>query len=311
MNRWRLTLALSLSLSIIAVGALRADVLTEQKTKFQLGGALGRVVNMFGGRAAREGVTSTVAVKGNRKITTNDSTGQIIDLAEEKVYELDLKRKTYKVTTFAELRRQREEAQQRAAADAKKVQCEPESKPAEKDPNAKEMEVDFDIKATGQTRTINGFNTRQSVVTVTVREKGKTLEQNGGMVMTTDMWLAPTMAEMKELQDFDLRYAQKLSAPVVTGASEQDMAAALAMYPQMKQALARMAAEGGKIEGTPVLTTMTMDAVKSVEQAAEEAKAGGGDSGDSAPTSVGGLLGGLARRGAPKRAMHPRIAPRS
>ena len=54
---------------------------------------------------------STVAVKGNRKATLNDTTGQIIDLGEEKVYELDMKKKTYKVTTFAELRRRMEEAQ--------------------------------------------------------------------------------------------------------------------------------------------------------------------------------------------------------
>ena len=57
---------------------------------------------MFGGKAARDGVTSTVAVKGDRKATMNGETGQIIDLAEEKIYDLDLKKKSYKVTTFAQ-----------------------------------------------------------------------------------------------------------------------------------------------------------------------------------------------------------------
>ena len=47
-------------------------------------------------------------------------------------------------------------------------------------------------------------------MTITVREKGKTLEQSGGMVMTTDMWLAPKIAAMKDIADFDVRYAQKL-----------------------------------------------------------------------------------------------------
>jgi len=36
--------------------AVRADVRTDQKTKFQLGGALGRVLTMFGGKGAREGI---------------------------------------------------------------------------------------------------------------------------------------------------------------------------------------------------------------------------------------------------------------
>jgi hypothetical protein len=302
MHRPRLTLALILFVSIGAGHALRADVRTDQKTKFQLAGMLGRVVNVFGGRAAREGVTSTVALKGNRKATMNDSTGQIIDLSEEKVYDLDLKKKSYKVTTFAELRRQMEEAQKKAQEDAKNAPRETPSKPAEKDPNAKEVEVDFDIKNTGESKAINGFNTKQSVVTITVREKGKTLEQSGGIVMTSELWLAPRIAEIKELQDFDLRYAQKLYGPMITGASAQDMAAALAMYPQMKQAMAKMAAEGGKIEGTPILTLTTFDAVKSAEQVAADAKSGSSDSGSGGPpTSVGGLLGGRARRGAAKK----------
>ena len=49
-------------------------------------------------------------------------------------------------------------------------------------------------------------------MTITVREKGKTLEQGGGMVLKSDMWLAPTIAAMKEVADFDLKYAQKKGA---------------------------------------------------------------------------------------------------
>jgi len=82
------------------------------------------MVNLFGGKAAREGGTSTVAVKGDRKAIRGDANGQFIDLNEEKIYDLDLKKKTYTA--------------------------------------------------------INRFNTHQVIMTVTVREKGKTLEQGGG-----------------------------------------------------------------------------------------------------------------------------------
>ena len=168
-------------------------------------------MNIFGGKAAREGVTSTVVVKGDRKATMNDETGQIVDLAEEKVYDLDLKKKTYKVTTFAELRRRMEEEQKKAAGRRQAQRSRrPREAAAGADPNAKEIEVDFDIKNTGQKKTINGFDTHEVVMTITVREKGKTLEQSGGMVLTSDMWLAPTIAAMKEVADFDMRYAQKL-----------------------------------------------------------------------------------------------------
>ena len=76
---------------------------------------------MFGGKGAREGVTSIVAVKGNRKATMSDSTGQIIDLSEEKIYDLDIKKKTYKVTTFAQLRAEMEKAQREAEQSAREM----------------------------------------------------------------------------------------------------------------------------------------------------------------------------------------------
>jgi hypothetical protein len=297
MTRSRIA-ALSFCVLLASAQALKADVRADEKTHFQFAGVLGKVVNIFGGKAAREGVTSVVAVKGSRKTRLNDTTGQIIDLSEEKVYQLDVKRKTYKVVTFEELRRQMEEAQRKAQEDARKQPS--AEKPAQSDEKGKEYEVDFDVKNTGETKNVNGFSTHQTLVTVTVREKGKTLEQSGGLVMTTDLWLAPVIPAMKEIADFDMRYAQKLYGPMVAGASAQDMAAAMALYPMMKPALARMSAEGGKIEGTPIMTTVTMDAVKSAEQLAQEQKQGDGDAKPSIPRGVGGLLGGLAKRGAKK-----------
>src|SRR3954471_21192604 len=88
------TVVAMLGVSQVARGDVRAD----EKTRVQLGGVLGRMMTMFGGRGAREGVTSTVIVKGDRKVTIHDESEQIVDLAEEKVYDVDLKKKSYKVT---------------------------------------------------------------------------------------------------------------------------------------------------------------------------------------------------------------------
>jgi hypothetical protein len=286
----------------VALGsaAVRADVRSDEKSKVEFAGMLGRMFNMFGGKAAKEGVMSTVAVKGDRKATLNDATGQIIDLSEEKVYDLDLKKKSYKVTTFAELRRRMEEARKKAEEDARKEQAREKEKPAEPDPNQKQVEIDFSIKNTGEKKAINGFNTSESIMTIVVREKGKTLEQSGGMVLTSDMWLAPKIAAMKEVADFDMRYAQKLYG-AMTGMSAEQTAAAMAMYPMMKDAMARMSAEGAKLEGTPIQTITTMDAVKSAEQLAQEAKTAD-DSSSSSGGGISGRLGGmLAKKMAPKK----------
>jgi hypothetical protein len=301
MRLTRTTAALTLTACLLSSYSIHADVRADEKSRVEFAGMLGRMFNMFGGKAAREGVTSTVAVNGNRKATLNDSTGQIIDLDEEKVYDLDLKKKSFKVTTFAELRRQIEEARKKAEEDARKEQQpEEQGRPAERDPNQKEVEVDFDVKNTGQKKAINGFDTHQAVMTITVREKGKTLEQSGGLVMTSDMWLAPKIAAMKEIADFDMNYARKLYGPTFAGISASQMAMVMAMYPMMKDAMAKMSAEGGKLDGTAVQTTVTMDAVKSAEQLAQESKAA---ETDSRPTGgISGRLGGmLAKKIGPKK----------
>jgi len=294
----RTTAALTLTACLLSAYSVRADVRADEKSRVEFAGMLGRMVNLFGGRAAREGVVSTVAVKGQRKATLNDSTGQIIDLDEEKIYDLDLKKKSYKATTFAEVRRQVEEARRKAEEDARKEQPQEEKgKPAERDANQKEVEVDFDIKNTGSKKVINGFDTHEAVMTIAVREKGKTLEQSGGLVMTTDMWLAPKIAAMKEVVDFDVRYAQKLYGPMA-GVSAEQMAAAMAVYPMMKDALARMRTEGAKLDGTPIQTTTTMEAVKSAEQLAQESKEDGRPAGG----GISGRLGGmLAKKIGPKK----------
>lgn len=284
-----------LLLVLAASPAIRADVRSEEKTRIEFAGMLGRMVNLFGGKGAKEGIVSTVAVKGTRKATFNDTTGQIIDLGEEKVYELDMKKKTYKVATFAELRRRMEEAKAKAEQSAQKEQA--REKTAEPAPKENNVEIDFDVKDTGQKKAVNGFDAHQVVMTITVREKGKTLEENGGLVLTADEWLVPRIPAMKEVVDFDIRYAQKLYGPMISGASAQDMAAAAALYPMMAPAIAKMRAEGVKMDGTPVMTVLTFDAVQSAEQAAAEQK----ESKPSASAGLGGIAGGLMRRATQKK----------
>lgn len=281
-----------LSVCVLALTgpSLLAEVKTREKTRVKFEGMLGRMVNMFGGKATKDGLVSTSAVSGDRKATFTDSTGRIVDLAEEKIYDLDMKKKTYKVTTFEELRRQMREAQDKAERDAKKQQ----GGETEAQPSGQEVDIDFDLKETGQKKSVAGYDAREIIMTVTVREKGRTLEESGGLVMTTNSWLGPQIPALKELADFELRY-WKAIAPEAAGVSAEQMAAMMAMYPMVKQAMDRMAKENVKLDGTPLATTMTFDAVQSKEQMAQPAEGGGG-----------GLSGMLARR-MMKRDDKPRV----
>jgi hypothetical protein len=289
MNRLFRTATIALGLVALATAPLLAEVKTRDRSSFKLEGFAGKVVGMFAGKAAKEGVEGMTAVKGDRKAVINDTTGRIVDLKEEKVYTLDMKKKTYTVKTFDEIRKEMREAEERAKKDAEKEQ--PAEKPQAEKPQ-KEYEIDFDVKDTGQKKQVAGYDAHEAIATVTVREKGKTLEEGGGMVMTNDMWLGPQIPQMKEFGDFELRYWQQLQGPEVAAMDAQQMAAVMAMYPMLKGAMERFAKEGGKLQGTALETTSTFEAVKSKEEMAQEAQ----QSQDSGKSSGGGLGGMLARK---------------
>jgi hypothetical protein len=290
--------ALALTVALAAAAPAQAEVKKEERNQVTFAGMLGRMFNLFGGKSAKEGVVSTVAVSGDRKMTTTgENTAQIIDLREEKIYDLDVRRKTYKVTTFEEIRRQMREAEEKAreAAAQEPRESRPSEPAAAKDPNEKEFEVDFDVKNTGQTKTINGFDTRQVVATITVREKGKKIDESGGIVMTVDTWLSKSAPSTKEVMDFDRRYYEKLNGPI-SAIDAQQMATVTAMFPGVKDAFARFSRED--LGGTAIQSTTTMEAVKSPEQMKEEASRGTSASSDEKanPLSVGGAIGGFMRR---------------
>ena len=291
MKRVLISCAIALPMVALTAGPALADVKTREKTHVSLGGMLGKMFNLFGGKAAKEGVVATTAVKGDRKSTINESSGQIIDLSEEKIYDLDMKKKTYQVTTFEEIRRRMREARERAEKDAAKEQGK-EDKQAQSEPQ-KQYEVDFDVKETGQKKQLAGYDTREVIMTVTVREKGKTLEDGGGVVMTADSWLGPKIAALNEVTDFDVRYWKQLQGPDAMGMSAEQLATVIAMFPAVKQAMERLQKEGPRLQGTALAVTTKVEGVKSKEQAAAAQQ-------EEAPKSPGGLAGRFMRKVAKK-----------
>jgi hypothetical protein len=256
---------------------LHADVKTTERISIKFEGTLGRIASLFGG--SKEPKPSIVAVHGDRKATLTEGSGRIVDLSEEKIYDVDARRKTYKVTTFDELRRQMKEAQEEAAKEAEQAG----EKPAE--PTEPEYELDFDVKETGATKEMAGHSTRQAIATVTLRQKGKTLEAGGGLVLTSDMWLAPRIAALDEIAAFERKFAEKVYGEMATMSLNQ-LAALLAMHPGFQKARERLMAEGGKLQGTPLMTTLTLESVKN--PAAEQKESGG--------QGVSGIAGRLMRR---------------
>jgi hypothetical protein len=265
----------ALCLALVLTVTVQADVKSRQKSQVKFEGALGRVVNMFGGKAAKEGVISTIALKGNQQLTINDNTGELIDLDAEKIYTIDMRGKSYKVTTFAEMRKQMEKAQ----ADARK-----NAGAAKEEGGQPQFEINVDVKKTGQQKTVAGETCNQFIVTITMHQKGQSLEKGGGMVITSDTWLGPKSPGAREQADFQRRFIRKLYGTEAE-LYARDLMSALAMYPAMKDGMARLQKEAAEMDGTPMFTTVKFESVMTADQAKEQDKGG-------AP-SLGGIAGGL------------------
>ena len=281
---------------------LAAAVKTQEKTKVDFPGMLGGMVRFFGGKAAKEGVVSSTALRGNRLMTVTDQQGQLIDLDEERIYEIEFNKKRYKVTTFEEYRQRIEEARRKMAEATQGEQPQQSGDPT------KEMEIDFDVKETGQRKTLSGYDCRQLLMTVTMREKGKTLEQSGGMVLNADMWMGPEIPEMKEVAEFHRRYIEKLGLLSMGGDSAAQMAMMQKMYPMVEKAIAKFQSESADMSGTAIQTVMKIETVPNPEQRAQMAQPPQ-EQEESTPTSIGGLLGGfgrkLGKKAAPKQEASP------
>ena len=72
MNRQYMIAALTAGLVASSVPSIRADVKSDERSLVKFEGMLGRIAGLFGGKAAREGVRTSVAVKGDRKVSISD-----------------------------------------------------------------------------------------------------------------------------------------------------------------------------------------------------------------------------------------------
>ena len=219
----------------VAAGMLLADFSYEQTSKIT-GGAIAGVMKVAGAfsRQAREPIRSTVAVKGDRMLHGNDMRTQIIDLEKETITTVDFQKKTWSVMTFAQMAQFLDEM-------SKKM----------KENQKGEMHFKISANATGQTRQIGGLETKEMLLKMVMEGTDQQSGQTGGMVITTDMWMAPKAPGYQEVTDFYRRMAQKLAW--TPGASMFSMG-----RPEVSKGMAEVYQEMAKMDGMPVLQEVKM-----------------------------------------------------
>ncbi len=242
-------------LPILAAAALipqiaNADVTYQETTKIT-GGSLKSMLKLAGAfssqaRQAESDTVTTVTLHGNRMVRSNPHSTEIIDLDQQSITFIDHDKHSYSVMTFQQMK----QAMTNAMAKAKEQGASTSAQqPASSDG---QMNFDAHVTSNGTTRTIDGLQAKEALVTITMLANAKANDGtnvNGGMAATSEMWLVPEFPGMDELRAFNQRMMQELSVD----ATANQMSGLLAAQPGGAQALADLKKEASKMQGFPVL----------------------------------------------------------
>lgn len=271
--------------------AAQADITMEENMSVS-GAGLMKMANMSG--------RTTTTISGDRARTDSDlqfesgmmralargagQSTEIVRLDQDKVYELNLKKKTYKETTFAERRALMQQAmeqsqkaqasQQQATSGVDESQCE------WSDPKA-------EVKKSGEKATIGGFAAERVTITATQACKDKKTEQVCEFGLALDQWLAPDFEASAETLAYQRAYAEKLG---LTASSSRDFSErAQSMFGRYKGIWTEVAAKMKDMKGYPVKSSFGLGVGGAQCQSAQQTQASGGPA---EPPSLGGALGG-------------------
>jgi len=267
----------TLALALLACGGLRADFTYEETSKIT-GGAIVGMMKFAGAfskdaRRANEPTNSTVSIKGNRMVRKTQFTQSITDLDAETITTINFDKKTYSTMTFAQMKQAMDDAMKQMEKS--------------KD-DASNMKFDVKVKETGQSKSINGVQAHEMIMTMTMEGTDQKSGAKGGMDITTDSWIAPKVAGYEEVRAFYRRMAEKLNW--VPGAG------GMMNRPDIARGMSELYKEGAKLDGVPVLQIVRMGgSMEGMPQDSDrrDAPRQSASSSSSAPppTSVGGAIG--------------------
>ena len=224
--------------AVLAASPLLADFSYHEKSTIT-GGIMASLMKVAGvfSKQAREPMESTVALQGDKMATRSATHASIIDLGSETITSIDLQRKTYSVMTFEEMKQALEQMSQ-------KMKQQPADKP----------NVDFKVSvtSTGNARQIAGFDAREMVLKMEMQSTDPQSGQQGTMVITTNVWIAPAVPGYGEVRDFHARMAKKLNW---TPGGNMFMA-----RPDVAKGMAEVDKQAATLDGMPVFQTVSMGA---------------------------------------------------
>lgn len=224
----------------LAASPLLADFSYQEKSTIT-GGAVASMMKVAAvfSKQAREPMQSSISFKGDRMVTRSSTHTTIIDLNSQTITTVDMQKKTYTVMTFEEMKQVIEQAQEKM-------------RNAKKEGDAPQMTSKVSANDTGKTKQVSGFDTKEMILKMVMEGTDEKTGQKGGMTITTDMWLAPSIPGYDEVRAFHKKMAEKLNW---TPGGNMFMG-----RPEVSQGMAEVYKEVSKLNGMPVMQTIVMGA---------------------------------------------------
>jgi hypothetical protein len=304
---------------------LRADLKYEESNQITGGMLQGatKIMSFFGAKGLDK-TASTHYIKGDRLRTDNlvnneltDST--IVRLDSEEIINIDHKKKSYTVITFEQMRQQMQKAME--AMQQQQQQQQNKTSDAKNEAKAPDVKVEpkVSIKDTGETKVINGFNTRHMILSVQLEGEDQKTQDKGAMGADSDLWITKDISGFAEQREFYKKYAAKMGSVLMP----KGMAASAGTDPRVGPAVAELSKQAEKMEGVPVLTVTSVnisatpsEGTQSSQRNSSSSQTSSGSSGQESSSSgkeavaesLGKVLGGFGGFGRKKKKEEPKPA---
>ena len=162
--------------------------------------------------------------KGNKMKMDRGDNVTILDFDAQTVTQIDNGKKTYTVTSFNDLNAQTAAAMKKSGT-----------------------EIAIDVKETGQRKTINGFDTREVIMSMDI-DNPQARQTGMKMRMEMDMWVSPDVPGAADMRAFYERNAGRFPwAALATGSNQG-----------MQKGLSELQRKMATMHGMPVLQIMRL-----------------------------------------------------
>lgn len=293
--------------------SLSADYRYEETSKVT-GGTILRLSKFPGMGKMTAPTTTTHFYKGGKSAAVTGSRVDIIDADKGVFIVVNKDEKTYSTITFEEFKAALEALSRKSQQQAKL-----------------DGEINFDMKVRdlGASKVVLNQPAKGVEVKVTMTMKDKKSGQTVPMDILSEMYMAKELPGSREMKEFQMRMAQKISWDV----SNARFLGMGQMQPGLSEGMQKLSAEANKIEGTPLMTITRMmgmmgaagmgempeirgpsaadvnDAAARTardEAAIQTSRASGGRFGGLAGAAAGGMLGGFGRKKQTEQSTEPR-----